>query len=346
MKEFKILAVVAFFTLVTYWGVEPFAHQEMHKIKDANGNEIHIEHQGFNYTGKQDIEESQRAIEAAKLIKNPAKKATVLDAANKKLAAKKAFWAEVGQISKLQGNAAVGEASFAACMGCHNGSGVNMGGVVPPKLDNAGSLYDKNYLIALIKDPAMASNVDHKYADTMMHPMGSVKTMFATPQQIADVVAYIKTKKVAKLTSQVAFEDACGRCHANRYGNLTQLGTTPKFKIEQEALAYKVKVLDEQDKIKAYMGKLPPDLSIMSRARSEHFMETFIENPQTQLPGTSMPRVGLSKDGYEMVKAYLEKTGDPSKEARHALGPWVIVFFVVFTMLAYLWKKSQWKDLH
>jgi ubiquinol-cytochrome c reductase cytochrome c1 subunit len=131
-----------------------------------------------------------------------------------------------------------------------------------------------------------------------------------------------------------------------RYAKTTQLGDVPSFKYEKETLAYKVKVLEEQDLVKAYMGKLPPDLSMMVRARSPHFMETFVENPQTQLPGTSMPRVGLTHGGYEKVKAYLEEVGDPSKAARAALGPWVILFFVVFTVLAYLWKKSHWKDLH
>jgi ubiquinol-cytochrome c reductase cytochrome c1 subunit len=91
------------------------------------------------------------------------------------------------------------------------------------------------------------------------------------------------------------------------------------------------------------MGKLPPDLSIIIRARSEHFLETFVENPQSQLPGTSMPRVGLTEKGYEEVKAYLEEVGDPSKPKREALGPWVILFFFIFTILAYLWKKSTWK---
>ncbi len=59
------------------------------------------------------------------------------------------------------------------------------------------------------------------------------------------------------------------------------------------------------------MGKLPPDLSIIARARSEHFLETFIENPQSQLPGTAMPRVGLNKEGFEDVMEYLEETGGP-----------------------------------
>ena len=124
------------------------------------------------------------------------------------------------------------------------------------------------------------------------------------------------------------------------------MGETPKFKHEKDELAYKIKVLEEQELVKGYMGKLPPDLSAIYRARGDHFLETFIENPQSQLPGTSMPRVGVKQAGYDKVMEYLEITGDPSKPAREALGPWVLVFFVIFTILAYLWKKSLWRDLH
>ena len=126
---------------------------------------------------------------------------------------------------------------------------------------------------------------------------------------------------------------------------MTQLGDTPALD-GKEALAYQIKVLEAQDGVKEYMGKLPPDLSMIIRARSAHFMETFVENPQTQLPGTSMPRVGLSKEGYEKVEAYLTEIGDPSKPAREDLGPKVIIFFIVFSFLAFLWKKAMWRDLH
>jgi ubiquinol-cytochrome c reductase cytochrome c1 subunit len=315
MRELKIVAVVVFFSLLTYWLVEPYAHSQMHK---------HVEGHGFVYDGTADIEE----------------------ASDDKKEAKKAFWADVKTVAALKGDAAAGEAGFGMCMGCHNGAGINMGGVIPPSLDHAGAIYDKNYLIALIKDPAMASNVDHKYADTMTHPMGSIKTMFTDNQSIADVVAYLLEKKAGEVTPKVAFSEACVRCHAVRYGKLTQLGDTPKFKYEKDKLAYKIKVIDEQDAVKAYMGKLPPDLSMMIRARSEHFMETFVENPQSQLAGTSMPRVGLNHEGYEKVKAYLEEVGDPSKPKREAVGPWVLGFFIIFTILAFLWKKQQWRDLH
>jgi len=314
-KELKILAIVVFFSLLTYWGVEPFAHSQMHK---------EVESLNMQYTGAADIEQCSA----------------------EKKEAKKAFWADVKKISTLTGDPVAGEATFAMCAGCHMEGAVNMGGVTPPSLEHAGTLYDKNYLIALIKDPAIASNVDHKYADTMTHPMGSIKTMVTEDQDIANVVAYLKAKKAGEVTPKQAYIEACARCHADQYGKVTQLGATPTFKHEKDALAYKIKVLDEQEAVKAYKGKLPPDLSTIIRARSHEFLETFIENPQSQLPGTSMPRVGLNEDGFEKVMTYLEDTGDHNKAQRDALGWKVILFFVIFSILAFLWKKSVWSKLH
>ena len=322
-KELKIFAVVAAFTLALYYGVEPYAHSQMHK---------HVEGQNLVYDGKADIEAA----------KDEKVKAT-----------KEAFWADVKKISELKGDAVAGEATFGMCAGCHMDGAANMGGVTPPSLDHAGVLYDKNYLIALIKDPAMASNVDHKYPNgTMTHPMGSISSMVSAPQDIANVVAYLKEKKAGHVTPREAFKEACGRCHANRYGKLTQLGELPKTKSniatgkDIDRMKYDQKVAEEQAAVAAYMGKLPPDLSIMIRARGEHFMHTFIENPQSQLAGTAMPRVGLNHEGMEKVMEFLEETGDPSAPARAMAGPWVIGFFIIFTILAYLWKSSLWRDLH
>jgi ubiquinol-cytochrome c reductase cytochrome c1 subunit len=328
MRELKIFAVVAFFSLLTYYLVEPFAHHELHKKLDSQGNELIFKTHGFTYDGTDDIAEAERKGDEALVAK------------------KKAFWADVAEVAKLEGNAAAGEAGFGMCIGCHNGANMNMGGAIPPNLDHAGAIYDKNYLIAVIKDPAMASNVDHKYVDTMMHPMGSIKSMMTDNQQIADVVAYMLEHKAGEVTPKEAYMEACVRCHAMRYDKLTQLGETPAFKYEKDELAHKIKVLEEQDLVKAYMGKLPPDLSMIIRARGSHFMETFIANPQGQLAGTSMPRVGLNQEGYDKVEAYLTEIGDPSKVKREAIGPWVIGFFFIFSILAFLWKKSQWRDLH
>jgi len=322
MKELKIFGIVAIFTLVLYWGVEPFAHSQMHK---------HVEGHGLVYDGTADVEECK---------------------ADKK-DSKKAFWADVKKIAALKGDAAAGEATYAMCAGCHMEGAVNMGGVTPPSLDHAGAIYDKNFLIALIKDPAIATNVDHKYPNgTMAHPMGSISTMVTTPQDIANVVAFLQAKKAGEVTPKEAFTEACGRCHANRYGKLTQLGEIPKTKsniktgLDIDAMKYQQKVATEQAALADYLGTLPPDLSIMIRARSEHFLHTFIENPQSSLPGTAMPRTGLNKEGMEKVFAYLEETGDPSKPLREETGPKVLLFFLIFTALAFLWKKSMWKGHH
>jgi len=320
-KELKILGIVAAFTLILYWGVEPFAHSQMHK---------HVEGNNLVYDGKADIEEASKD----------------------KKEMKKKFWAEVKEIAKLKGDPVAGEATYAMCAGCHNENATNMGGVTPPSLDHAGAIYDKNFLIALIKNPAIATNVDHKYKDTSTHPMGSISAMVSSPQDIANVVAYIKTKKAGEVTPKEAFVEACGRCHANRYGKLTQLGEIPKTKSniktgqDIDRMKYDQKVAEEQAALADYLGKLPPDLSIIYRARSEHFLHTFVENPQSELPGTAMPRTGLDHEGMKKVMEYLEETGDPSKPARDALGPYVLIFFIIFTILAYLWKQSQWKDLH
>ena len=321
MKELLILVVVTFFTLVTYYLVEPFAHSQMHK---------HVEGHGLVYDGTADIEEASKD----------------------KKEAKKAFWADVKKIAALKGDPVAGEATFAMCAGCHMEGATNMGGVTPPSLDHAGAIYDKNFLIALIKNPAMATNVDHKYKDTSTHPMGGVMAMVSADQDIANVVAYLKAKKAGEVTPKEAFTEACGRCHANRYAKLTQLGEIPKTKSniktgqDIDKMKYDQKVAEEQAALADYLGKLPPDLSIIYRARSEHFLDTFIENPQSQLAGTAMPRTGLDHEGMEKVMAFLEETGDPSAPARAAAGPWVLLFFVIFTILAYLWKQSQWRDLH
>lgn len=328
MRELKVLAVVVFFSLLTYWLVEPFAHHELHKKVDAQGNELIFKTHGFTYDGTDDIAEAERKGDAALVAK------------------KKAFWSDVVAVSKLKGNAAAGEAVFANCVGCHNGTNMNMGGVIAPNLDHAGAIYDKNYLIAIIKDPAMASNIDHKFADTSMHPMGSVKYTVSDNQQIADVVAYMQEHKAGEVTPKEAFKEACVRCHAMRYDKMTLLGETPTFKHKKDALAYEIKVIEEQEKVKAYMANLPPDLSMIIRARGDHFMETFIANPQGPLAGTSMPRVGLNQEGYDKVKEYLTAIGDPSKVKREAIGPWVLGFFFIFTVLAFLWKKQLWRDLH
>ncbi|ADV47106.1 c-type cytochrome [Nitratifractor salsuginis] len=300
MRDLKVLAVVVFFTLVTYWGVEPYAHSVMHK---------HVEFEGFKY----------------KDLKTPPK-----------------------------GDPAKGKALIATCTSCHGIKSQGMKapmdpvsasaayGVNPPDLSNAGAVLDEKFLANFIVSPTHAGLVKKSGMPGGM----------ADAQGAADIAAYLKSIAPKEVKPQEAFEFACGRCHAMRYAKWTQIGFVPKTKadiktgVDLAKLDFEKKVGQYQLNLAKYLGKLPPDLSIIVRARGEHYLKTFVENPQNLLHGTAMPRVGVNNEGYEKVYKYLEEVGDPSKPKREKVGPWVLGYFVLFAFLAYLWYKSQWKDLH
>ena len=322
MKELFILAVVTVFTLLTYWLVEPFAHSQMHK---------HVESEGFAYK-------------------------------------------DLPALTK-QGNAARGKdlvMGAGACVGCHSIKVAGMPapmdpvtaaqsyGVNPPDLSNAGVVFDPKFLAALIKNPAHALLLEHKYnaESGKTYPMpqfyGAGGDM---DQEVADMVAYLQSIAVSKdkLTPDMAFETACGRCHAIHYpyeldGKIhpawTQIGEKPAFKHKQDELAFETKVLDYQDALTKYLGTLPPDLSMYIRSRGEHYIKTFVEDPQAYLKGTAMPRVGVTAEAADKVIEHLENVGDSKRHKRESVGKNVMIFIIIFAIFAILWKKEVWKELH
>ncbi len=313
MKELFILAVVTAFTLVTYYLVEPFAHSQMHK---------HFESEGFAYKD--------------------------LPALTKK------------------GDAARGKdlvMGAGACAGCHSieveGMPAPMDavtaaasyGVNPPDLSNAGAVYDAKFLANLIKNPAHALMVEHKFdpAKGKMHPMSQFYGAGGDmDQEVADMVAYLQSiaVKQEELTPKMSFELACGRCHALRYDNWTQIGEKPAFKKKQDELAFETQVLDYQDSLAKYMGTLPPDLSMYIRSRGEHYIKTFVENPQNYLKGTAMPRVGVNAEAADKVIEHLENVGDSKRHEREEVGKYVMIYMFIFAIFAILWKREVWRDLH
>ena len=305
-KEPIILAVVVFFTLVTYYLVEPYAHHVMHK---------HVESEGFAYTDITAMTENGNVAKGKELVNSNC--------------------TSCHSITK-EGAPALMDAVTSA-----QAYGVN-----PPDLSNSGVVFDAKYLAAFISDPAKASKVAHKYTGDASHPMPAYNWM--QPSEIADMVAYLQSIAVspADVTPAMAFENACGRCHAASYSNWTQIGTKPTFKHKKDSLAFDIKVLEYQDSVKAYMGKLPPDLSMYIRSRNEQFISTLVENPQNHLAGTAMPRVGVTADAADKVIEYMKDAGDAKRHERAAVGTNVMIFIVIFAIFAFLWKKQVWRDLH
>ena len=288
MRELKIFGVVVFFTLLTYIGVEPFAHSQMHpKVAPAD----------FQF---KDLTPNTK-------VGDPVK----------------------------------GADNFmnAGCVGCHGLESQGMPspmddatssasfGVAAPDLSVAGLIYESNFLAALIKNPAHALKVEHKFNESNPHPMPQFYGLGGDiDQEIADMVAYLKSIAPEKVSDAKVYNDACLRCHSMKYVN-DYTGS-------------------DGDALTKYMGTLPPDLSMYIRSRGETFLTTFINDPQKHLKGTSMPRVGLTQDAQEQVIAYMESAGDRKKDERESLGIKIIGFMIIFTILAYLWKVKIWREVH
>ena len=138
MKELKIFAIVALFTGTLYWGVEPFAHTQLHP---------HVEAPDYSYADAGGVKD----------IKGDA-------TAGKELVA-----------SNCTACHSIKGAGFPALM--DNASNAATYGVVPPDLTTAGHIYDANFLAAFIKDPAKATHTAHKMVDGKTHPMPSYNWM-------------------------------------------------------------------------------------------------------------------------------------------------------------------------
>ena len=132
MRELKILAVVVALTLITYWGVEPFAHSQMHPHVDAPDYQF-------------------KDVDGLGGLKGNAETGATLVQSN---------CIACHSISAQGFPPLMDDASSAAAYG-----------VVPPDLSTAGKLYNADYLAAFIKDPAKAANTAHKFVDGKTHPM-------------------------------------------------------------------------------------------------------------------------------------------------------------------------------
>ncbi len=298
MREFKILGVLVFFTALLYIGVEPFAHSQMH---------AHVEAPEYDFKDADGVDKA------------------------------------------LVGNAQNGAALVQAnCIACHSITKAGFApmmddatsaasyGVVPPDLSTAGTMYDPHFLAAFIKNPAKATKTEHKFEDGAVHPMPSYDWM--KPQEIADMVAYLKSIAPKTMTNKEVFNDACNRCHSMKYDGMKIITDGPNG-VRKEG----VKARSDVSK---YMGKTPPDLSQYIRSRSESYLHEFINDPQKHLAGTAMPRVGLTEKAENQVIKYMEEIGEVKKPEREALAPKFLAYLLIFTIFAFLWKAKIWREVH
>jgi ubiquinol-cytochrome c reductase cytochrome c1 subunit len=135
---------------------------------------------------------------------------------------------------------------------------------------------------------------------------------------------------------------------------------------------------------KKWFGVTPPDLSVISRSRGTDWLYTYLRTfylDQEKAVGTNnvafkdvgMPHVLWEQQGYLAMNAdshnvepseagtmstaeydsmvtdlvnFLAYIGEPSKLQRIALAKWVLLYLVIFLLVAYPMKKAFWRDIH
>lgn len=305
MKELIAFIIVVAVTAVIYIGVEPYAHSVMNP---------HVEPAQFNFT-KADDGMNDESI--------------------------KTFWSEVSAIDLSKGDAARGGEiiQMAGCTGCHGIKAASIDNpmdpvtsvsglsVAPTDLSNIAYLYDEKFLAALIKDPVKAMKLTHKFNDENPFEMPA---FFGAGgdlnEEIADIVAYLKSIAPKSMSDAEVFKEACVRCHDMKYAKMYAAGN--------------------KQEISKYMGTTPPDLSMYIRSRSAQYLNDFINDPQKMLAGTAMPRVGLKKQTQAQVLSFMSATGDSKKAQRESLGYWIMGYFLILGIFATLWKRKIWEKLH
>lgn len=202
------------------------------------------------------------------------------------------------------------------------------------------------------------------------------------------------------------YREICSSCHSMRllsYRNLGEPGG-PQFSPKSvEAIAAKVQVTDgpnekgemfqrparpsdhfrspfanDQLARLANNGALPPDLSVMAKAREGgpdyiyalltgyhaapagfdvaqgmHYNEAF-PGHQVAMPPPLSDGVITYADGTKPtldnyardVSAYLMWAAEPKLEERHKTGAQVMIFLIVFVVIMYLAKRAVWARLH
>lgn len=197
------------------------------------------------------------------------------------------------------------------------------------------------------------------------------------------------------------YREVCASCHSLKYiafRNLTALGYSDE-QVKALAAEYEYPTIDDEGSDvtrkgtaadhfpnpypndnfarASNNGALPPDLSLMSKARvgGPNYVYSLMQGYEDPPPGVEVlagmsynkffpgHQIGMPKqinddqvtfaDGTKAsaeqisadISAFLHWTAEPKLEARHTTGFRVMIYVLIFTILAFLLKKKIWARL-
>ena len=204
------------------------------------------------------------------------------------------------------------------------------------------------------------------------------------------------------------FMNYCSGCHSAKYVRFNTIGKRLELSEEQlidnlmfnaEKTFETIRTAMPPADAERWFGKVPPDLSLMARAKGADYVYNFLKGFYLEadsptgvnnivLPHTSMPHVLWELQGYQeavfethtgqladgsevssQVFAHFEPAtqgsldaedydefvrdtvnflayiAEPIRADRRKLGTWVIIYLLVFLIIARMLKKQIWKDV-
>ncbi len=172
------------------------------------------------------------------------------------------------------------------------------------------------------------------------------------------------------------FVNYCLSCHSakamryNRMGRdlgLTDEQVAANLMFASEKTGSLMTVAMPAQQAKVWFGKVPPDLSVITRSRTPDYIYTYLRGFYKDasrptgynnhvLANAGMPHVlwqmqeTMAPGEYDMAVAdltnFMTYMAEPAALVRTKLGWWVLGFLVILFIVSYALKKEYWRDVH
>lgn len=202
--------------------------------------------------------------------------------------------------------------------------------------------------------------------------LGAFSAMASTDRALADVDFDDSSESIQRGAELVL--TVCVGCHSLKYLDFHDIAALDIPEAEYERLKGERKVSESieaassADMMRSIFGIVPPDLSIMTKAREggPRYIYTLLMNYYEDadglagnhfLPGIKMPDIfnvagvsdpaeleRLQKDIRDTV-SFLIWAADPHAQTRRTMGIYVLLYVAVLTLLLYWLKKDVWARL-
>jgi ubiquinol-cytochrome c reductase cytochrome c1 subunit len=187
--------------------------------------------------------------------------------------------------------------------------------------------------------------------------------------------------QVALQNGAKLFVNYCLNCHSAafmRYNRLTEIGLTEK-QIKDNLLFGSAKVGETMKasidplQAKEWFGGNPPDLTLMTRSRSDgskgsgaDYLYTYLRNyykddtKPTGWNNHAFPNVGMPHVLWELQRdlkpaqydqavgdlvGFMQWMGEPAQNKRVQIGVWVLFYLLIFAFIAWRLNAAYWKEV-